>query len=88
MLGQKTMLMGGDELNVRANLGYFTQPISCIGLPVISAPVLQSNGPDPAPGLGVQIISAPWREDLCFMAAAQLSDSGITRSAVATVGAD
>ena len=22
------MLMGGDELNVRANLGYFTQPIS------------------------------------------------------------
>ena len=88
LLGQKTMLMGGDELNVRANLGYFTQPISCIGLPVISAPVPQSNGPNPAPGLGVQIISAPWREDLCFMAAAQLSDSGITRGAVATVGAD
>ena len=87
LLGQKTMLMGGNELNVRANLGYFTQPISCIGLPVVCAPVLQSAGVDPAPALGVQIISAPWREDLCFMAAGQLADHGVTASAVAAMDA-
>lgn len=85
LLGQKTMLMGGDELNVRANLGYFTQPISCIGLPVICSPLPQFNQSCPMPGLGVQIIAAPWREDLCFIAAARLSEIGITWSAVATL---
>ena len=38
------------------------------------------------PGLGVQIIAAPWREDLCFIAAARLSEIGMaTCSAVATL---
>ena len=82
LLGQKTMRMGASELNVRANLGYFTQPISCIGLPVICAPLLQADSNGPAPALGVQIIAAPWREDLCFMAAAQLANTGTTRSEV------
>ena len=82
LLGQKTMRMGASELNVRANLGYFTQPISCIGLPVICAPLLQADSNGPAPALGVQIIAAPWREDLCFMAAAQLANPGTTRSEV------
>jgi AtzE family amidohydrolase len=85
LLGQKTMRMGDGELNVRANLGYFTQPISCIGLPVICAPLLQADANGPAPALGVQIIAAPWREDLCFMAAAQLAETSTTRSEVVAI---
>ena len=94
--GQKTMLMGGSEVNVRANLGYFTQPISCIGLPVVCAPVMQSQFGTPqtaqavsvsaaTPSMGVQIIAAPWREDLCFKVASLLADASITRSEVAPV---
>lgn len=80
LLGQKTMKMGGKDLNVRANLGYFTQPISCIGLPVICAPVLGSSKEQGALPLGVQIIGAPWREDKCFEAARLLANTGATAS--------
>ncbi len=38
-LGQKTFVLDGVELPVRANLGLFTQPISFIGLPVVAVPV-------------------------------------------------
>ena len=48
LLGQKTFVLGGVELPVRANLGVFTQPISFIGLPVVTVPVA---GPLP---VGVQ----------------------------------
>ena len=85
LLGQKTMLMNGKEVNVRANLGYFTQPISCIGLPVLSAPVLQLERTAPTPSLGLQIIAAPWREDLCFSVASLLAEAGATRSEVASL---
>jgi len=54
--------MHGDvELPVRANLGLYTQPISFIGLPVVAVPVPM----DPLP-IGVQIIAAPWREDVAL----------------------
>ncbi len=46
-----------------------TQPISCIGLPVVAAP-MPRHGALP---IGVQIIAAPWREDLCFRVAAALA---------------
>ncbi|MBL6814912.1 MAG: AtzE family amidohydrolase [Pseudomonadales bacterium] len=94
--GQKNMSMGGSQVNVRANLGYFTQPISCIGLPVVCAPVMQSQFGTPqaagsasataaTPSMGVQIIAAPWREDLCFKVASLLAAASVTRSEVAPV---
>jgi 1-carboxybiuret hydrolase len=49
------------ELPVRANLGIYTQPISFIGLPVVAVPVPL----DPLP-IAVQIIAAPWREDVAL----------------------
>ena len=61
-IGQKTMLIDDREVNVRANLGYFTQPISCIGLPSLSVPILSR---DLLP-LGVQVVAAPWQERHCF----------------------
>jgi 1-carboxybiuret hydrolase len=69
-LGQKTFVLGGTELPVRANLGLFTQPISFIGLPVVAVPVA---GPMP---IGVQIIAPPWREDVALRIARHLEATG------------
>jgi len=60
-IGQQTMMLEGAEVPLRPNIGVYTQPISFIGLPVVAAPVpLQ-----PLP-IGVQIIAAPWREDVAL----------------------
>jgi AtzE family amidohydrolase len=69
-LGQKTFMLDGVELPVRANLGLFTQPISFIGLPVVAVPVA---GPMP---VGVQIIAPPWREDIALRIARHLEATG------------
>jgi aspartyl-tRNA(Asn)/glutamyl-tRNA(Gln) amidotransferase subunit A len=79
-LGQTTMTIGGVELPVRANLGLFTQPISFVGLPVVTVPVWTEGEPLP---IGVQLIGPAWREDLAMRVAAALSrEMGPTRQAV------
>ena len=57
-LGQTTLKIAEEEILVRPNLGRFTQPLSFIGLPVLSIPVKQST----TLPLGVQIIAAPYQE--------------------------
>lgn len=70
-LGQVNFNLDGVELPVRANIGIHTQPISFIGLPVVAVPVpLQ-----PLP-IGVQIIAAPWREDIALRVAYALEKMG------------
>lgn len=81
-IGQKTMVLDGQELPVRPHLGLFTQPISCIGLPVCAVPV----APPGALPIGVQVIAAPWREDLCLRVAAALEAQGVARAPLAEVG--
>jgi aspartyl-tRNA(Asn)/glutamyl-tRNA(Gln) amidotransferase subunit A len=76
--GQRTLRLGGDEVPLRPNLGLFTQPISCIGLPAAVAPL---QGPGGLP-IGVQIIAAPWREDLCLCVAAALEAAGLARAEI------
>ncbi|WP_328702986.1 AtzE family amidohydrolase [Arenibaculum pallidiluteum] len=71
-IGQTTMMLDGAEVPVRPNLGLFTQPFSFVGLPVAVVPV---RGPGRLP-LGVQVVAAPWREDLCLRAAAALEAAG------------
>jgi 1-carboxybiuret hydrolase len=71
-IGQQTFKLGDSELPVRANLGIYTQPISFIGLPVVVAPVPMSPLP-----IGVQIIAAPWREDVALRIAHALEQQGI-----------
>lgn len=73
-LGQKTFLLDGVELPVRANLGLYTQPISFIGLPVVAVPV-----PGALP-IGVQVIAAPWREEVALRIAAHLERVGVARA--------
>ena len=57
---------------MRANLGLYTQPISFIGLPVVAVPIPLSPLP-----IGVQIIAAPWREDVALRIAAALERDGV-----------
>jgi aspartyl-tRNA(Asn)/glutamyl-tRNA(Gln) amidotransferase subunit A len=71
-IGQQTFVLDGVETPVRANLGIFTQPISFIGLPVVAVPLPL----DPLP-VGVQIIAAPWREDVALAVAAELEAAKI-----------
>ena len=71
-LGQTTFVLDGVELPVRANIGIHTQPISFIGLPVVAVPVPL----EPMP-IGVQIIAAPWREDIALRVALALERSGV-----------
>lgn len=85
LLGQKTAMFGGVELPVRPNLGIFTQPISFIGLPVATVPVWQYGEDLP---LGIQVIAAPWREDVCLRIAHQLETAGVCKAPVAQGFAD
>jgi 1-carboxybiuret hydrolase len=71
-LGQTTFVLDGVELPVRANIGIHTQPISFIGLPVVAVPVAL----EPMP-IGVQIIAAPWREDVALRLAYALERMGV-----------
>ncbi len=71
LLGQKTFVLDGVELPVRANLGIFTQPISFIGLPVVAVPVAG------ALPVAVQVITAPWREDVALRIARHLEATGV-----------
>ncbi len=71
-LGQQTFVLDGVELPVRANIGIHTQPISFIGLPVVAVPVPLHPMP-----IGVQIIAAPWREDVALRVAYALERRGV-----------
>ena len=71
-LGQVMFNLDGADLPVRANIGIHTQPISFIGLPVVAVPVPL----EPMP-IGVQIIAAPWREDIALRVAHALERSGV-----------
>jgi len=71
-LGQVTFMLDGVELPVRANMGIYTQPISFIGLPVVAVPVPLKPLP-----IGVQIITAPWREDIGLRIAYTLEKMGV-----------
>ncbi len=73
------MVLEGQEILVRPNIGLYTQPISFIGLPALSVPVQRDAGLP----LGVQVIAAPWREDLLFAIAASLENIGIASAPIA-----
>ena len=71
-IGQQTFNLAGVDLPVRANLGLYTQPISFIGLPVVAVPIPL----EPLP-IGIQIITAPWREDVALRVAYALEKMGV-----------
>jgi aspartyl-tRNA(Asn)/glutamyl-tRNA(Gln) amidotransferase subunit A len=80
LIGQQTFVLDGVELPVRANLGIYTQPISFIGLPVVAVPVPLKPLP-----IGVQIIAAPWREDVALKVARTLERAGVVAAPAPTI---
>jgi aspartyl-tRNA(Asn)/glutamyl-tRNA(Gln) amidotransferase subunit A len=77
-LDQTTLALGGRDLPLRPNIGIYTQPISFIGLPVVTVPV---EGPEGLP-IGIQIIAPAWREDVALRVAAQLERDGVVSAPV------
>lgn len=78
-IGQETVMIGDQRVVTRANIGIYTQPISFVGLPVLSAPIRR---PGKMP-LGIQIIAAPWAEAATFKVAAALEATGIAGATIA-----
>ena len=72
LIGQQTFVLDGVETPLRPNIGIHTQPISFIGLPVVAVPVPLAPLP-----IGVQIIAAPWREDVALRVAHALEQAGV-----------
>lgn len=71
-IGQPTFVLDGREIPLRPNIGIHTQPISFIGLPVAAVPVPLKPLP-----IAVQIIAAPWREDVVLRVAHALERRGV-----------
>lgn len=76
-IGTDWIDLNGQRLPCRAAMGLLTQPISFAGCPVVVAP-LWPDGTGGLP-LGVQLIAAPWREDVVLRAAKWLEQRGIAR---------
>ncbi|GAB5375580.1 MAG: AtzE family amidohydrolase [Acuticoccus sp.] len=73
LIGQRTIEIAGREVLLRPNMGVLAQPFSAVGLPVVTVPVFR---PGEAP-IGIQLVAAPWREDVALAAAAHLATAGI-----------
>jgi amidase/aspartyl-tRNA(Asn)/glutamyl-tRNA(Gln) amidotransferase subunit A len=72
-IGTEAIEVAGRSVPARPTLGLYTQPFSFIGLPAMVVPFAASPGMP----LGIQLIAAPWREDLLFRAAAALEAQGV-----------
>jgi Asp-tRNA(Asn)/Glu-tRNA(Gln) amidotransferase A subunit family amidase len=80
-IGQQTINIDGVEVLARPNLGVFTQPLSFLGLPIISVPV---HLPNSLP-LGVQLIAAPYQEALILRVAKVLEERGVVAAPIAEI---
>jgi len=82
-IGTEWLHIAGRRLPARPSMGLLTQPISCIGLPVATVPLWGLNADAPHLPIGVQIIAAPWREDLALRVAAALESQGVCSAPIA-----
>jgi AtzE family amidohydrolase len=78
-IGQDVIEVDGETIPVRSNLGIYTQPISCIGLPALVVPIADpaAIGAPCGMPIGVQLVAAPWREQTLFRVAAALERAGV-----------
>lgn len=75
VIGTEWLDINGQRQPCRPSMGLLTQPISFAGCPVVAAP-MWPGGTDGMP-IGVQLIAAPWREDLALRAAHVLQHAGV-----------
>ena len=86
VIGTDWLEINGTKQPSRAAMGLLTQPISFAGCPVVAAPMWpEDTGGMP---IGVQIIAAPWREDLCLRAAQVLQNAGVAQLRTRPAGLD
>jgi amidase/aspartyl-tRNA(Asn)/glutamyl-tRNA(Gln) amidotransferase subunit A len=77
VIGTDWLEINGVKHPSRPAMGLLTQPISFAGCPVVAAPMWpEGTGGMP---IGVQLIAAPWREDLCLCAGRVLQEAGVAR---------
>jgi amidase/aspartyl-tRNA(Asn)/glutamyl-tRNA(Gln) amidotransferase subunit A len=76
-IGSEWVDINGQQLPCRPSIGLLTQPVSFAGCPVVTAPMWPS-GTGGLP-IGVQLIAAPWREDLALRAGWALARSGVAQ---------
>jgi AtzE family amidohydrolase len=75
LIGTQWLDINGTQQPCRPSMGLLTQPISFAGCPVVAAPMWpQGTGGMP---IGVQIIAAPWREDIALRVAQVLQNAGV-----------
>lgn len=84
-IGQEMLTMEGVTMPLRPSMGLYTQPISAIGLPVLTVPLQNVEGPLP---IGVQLIGRPFQEATLFRAARMLERLGLCAAPVAPAFAD
>ena len=76
-IGQGAARIGGGEVPAQIQLGAYTQPLSFVGLPVLTVPVPTDDGLP----LGVQLVGARGSEAALLRVAAHLEAIGLTSAA-------
>ena len=79
-VGANTFELNGVDVPARPSMGLLTQPLSFIGLPIVTVPVTGTG----ALPIGVQVIARPWHELQSLQVAARLEQSGVAAAPVAT----
>lgn len=77
-IGADSFDLNGHQVPARPSMGLLTQPLSFIGLPIVTVPVPQA-GHLP---IGVQVIARPWHEARALRVAAWLESRGVSQSPV------
>ncbi|PPI87684.1 Asp-tRNA(Asn)/Glu-tRNA(Gln) amidotransferase GatCAB subunit A [Candidatus Pantoea edessiphila] len=73
-IGQLDINIKGHILPAKSSIGMLTQPISFLGLPVCTVPFKTQNGLP----VGIQLIAAPFKEEITLRAAYFLEKQGLT----------
>jgi Asp-tRNA(Asn)/Glu-tRNA(Gln) amidotransferase A subunit family amidase len=81
LIGQRTIVIDSLEMEVRPNVGVFTQPITLAGVPVVTVPLLERG----ALPVGVQLIGRPGSERMLLALAEELERRGVVGAGTAPV---
>ena len=82
-IGGSMSVFDGTPVPTRPMMGIFTQPLSFIGLPIVSVPIQRPGGMP----VGVQVVAAPFNERAALRVAAALETAGVASAPVARVAA-
>jgi aspartyl-tRNA(Asn)/glutamyl-tRNA(Gln) amidotransferase subunit A len=77
-IGQRSIVIDGQETEIRPNVGVFTQPITLAGVPVVTVPVIERG----ALPVGVQLIGRAGTEGVLLAIAEELERLGVVGAGV------